>query len=88
MGCDLACTNNGVAFPRDLIMGAMQVGQKEPRVEHNLSGASKKGAPIAKYFPLTSNPIRVSFPRLGCSLFWLYLVLMASRLDLVLTGLT
>ena len=88
MGYDPACTSNGFAFPRDLIMDAMQVGQKELGVEHNLFGARKKGTPIAKHFPLTSSPTRVSFPRLGCSLFGLFLVLMGSGLNLVLTSLT
>ena len=57
-------------------------------VEHNFFSVSKKGAPVRRHFPLTSSPIRVSFPRLGCSLFGLHLVLMGSGLDLVLMGLT
>ena len=69
-------------------MDAVQTGYREPRVEHNFFGTSKKGAPITKNFPLTSSPRRVSFPRLECSLFRLHLVLMGSGLDLVLTSLT
>ena len=69
-------------------MDAMQIGWKEPRVEYHFFGASKMGAPITRHFPLTSSSIRVSFPRLGCSLFRFHLVLMGSGLDLVLTGLT
>ena len=69
-------------------MDVVQIRQKEPRVKHNFFGASKKGAPVTRYFPLTSSPIKVSFSRLGCSLFRFHLVLMGSGLDLVLTGLT
>ena len=57
-------------------------------MEHNFFGVSKKGALVTRHFPLTFSPIRVSFPRLGCSLFRFHLVLMGSGLDLVLTGLT
>ena len=78
----------GLLFLGGLIMDAMQAGYKEPGVEHNFFGASKKGTPVTRYFPMTSSPIRVFFPRLGCSLFWFHLVLMGSRLDLVLTSLT
>ena len=56
-------------------MDAVQAGYKEPRVKHNLFGANKKAAPVTRHFPLTSSPRRVSFPRLGCSLFRFCLVL-------------
>ena len=69
-------------------MDVVQIGWKELGVEHNLFGISKKGALVTRHFPLTSSPIRVSFLRLGCSLFRFHLVLMGSGLDLVLTSLT
>ena len=69
-------------------MDAMQAGHKEPGVEHNFFGASKKSIPFTRHFPLTSSPIRVSSHRLGYSLFRFHLVLIGSGLDLVLTSLT
>ena len=69
-------------------MDAVQAGEKEPRVEHNFFSTRKNGAPVTRHFPLTSSPIMISFPRLGFSFFGLHLVLVGSRLDLVLMGLT
>ena len=69
-------------------MDVVQVGYKELGVEHNFFGVSKEGILVIRHFPLTSSLIRVSFSRLGCSLFRFHLVLMGFRLDLLLMGLT
>ena len=57
-------------------------------VEHNFFDTSKNDILVTIHFLVTSSPMRVSFLRLGCSLFRFHLVLMGSGLDLVLMGLT